>query len=101
MKRAHSNYSSEKSERLEARLSLQQKQLFQHAADLTGRTFTDFIISALQEAASKVIREHEVIGLTAKESKRFADTLLNPPKPNTALKKAAKRHQNFIQDKNE
>ncbi len=99
MKSQSSNYSSEKSERLEARLSRRQKAVFQHAADLTGRSFTDFIISALQEAANKVIREHEVISLTAQESKKFADVLLNPPKPNAALKKAAKRHQNFLDEK--
>ena len=60
MKSQRPNYSSEKAERLEARLSRQQKELIQHAADLAGRSLTDFILSASQEAANKVIREHEV-----------------------------------------
>ena len=96
MKAQRSNYSSEKAERLEARLSQKQKALIQHAADLAGRSLTDFILSASQEAANKVIREHEVITLTAKESERFVDVLMSPPVPNLALKKAAKRHRDFF-----
>ena len=92
-------YSSEKNERLEARLSSAQKALIQHAADLQGRTLTDLVIEATQAAARKIIQEHEVITLTAKGTQVFVTTLLSPGKPNTALKKAAKRHQKFT-DKN-
>ena len=96
MKSQRSNYTSEKAERLEARLSRKQKALIQHAADLAGRSLTDFILSASQEAANKVIREHEVITLSAKESERFVNVLMNPPAPNLALQKAAKRHRDFF-----
>lgn len=88
-----SSYSPEKAERLEARLSRAQKQLIQHAADLVGRSLTDFIVSFSQEAAKKIIREHEIITLTAKESEHFVKALLGPSKPNAALKKAVKRYQ--------
>lgn len=96
MKSQRPNYTSEKAERLEARLSRKQKELIQHAADLTGRSLTDFILSASQEAANKVIREHEVITLTAQESENFVNALMNPPAPNLALQKAAKRHRDFF-----
>lgn len=92
-------YTSEKAERLEARLSRAQKELIQHAADLLGRSLTDFVISSIQEKAKKVIREHEVITLTAKESKDFVNSLINPPLPNAALKKAAQRYNTFIVNK--
>lgn len=88
-------YSEEKAVRLEARLSRVQKGLLQHAADLSGRSLTDFIVTASQEAANKVIREHEILTLTMKESENFVHTLLNPPKPNTALKNAVKRYRKF------
>lgn len=90
------NYTSEKAERLEARLSRKQKELIQHAADLLGRSLTDFILSASQEAANRVIREHEVITLTAQESENFINALMNPSAPNLALQKAAKRHRDFF-----
>lgn len=96
MKAPQPNYSSEKSERLEARLSQMQKKLIQHAADLSGRSLTDFVLKTLQEAAHKVIREHEIVTLTADESKHFVNVLMSPPKPNKALQKAAKRHREFI-----
>ena len=96
MKPQRSNYTSEKAERLEARVSQKQKKLIQHAADLAGRSLTDFILGASQEAANKVIREHEVITLTVQESKHFVNVLINPPTPNSALQKAAKRYRDFF-----
>ncbi|EKD77875.1 MAG: hypothetical protein ACD_42C00140G0002 [uncultured bacterium] len=88
-------YSEEKAERLEARLSRAQKELLQHAADLLGRSLTDFVVTVSQEAANKVIREHAIITLTVKDSENFVRILLNPPKPNVALKKAAQRYKKF------
>ncbi|MCF6767584.1 DUF1778 domain-containing protein [Thiotrichales bacterium 19S11-10] len=90
------NYTAEKSARLEARTSPEQKKLIKHAADLCGQSLTDFILLASQEAANKVIYEHEVTTLTAKESKNFVNALMKPSKPNSALKKAAKRHHDFF-----
>jgi len=98
MKARKNNYSNEKSERLEARLNQVQKKLIQHAADLAGSSLTDFVLKASQEAAHKIIREHEVVTLTAYESERFVNALINPPAPNKALKKAAKRYRDFLKD---
>ncbi|MDF1761348.1 MAG: DUF1778 domain-containing protein [Coxiellaceae bacterium] len=97
MKSQRPSYTTEKSERLEARLSASQKELIQHAADLAGRSLTDFVLSASQEAAKKIIRENEVITLTAQESRKFVDALLNPSEPNTDLQKAAKRYNEFFE----
>lgn len=91
-----SQYSQAKSERLEARISLAQKELFQHAAHLSGRTLTDFIISALQEVASHVIRDHEVTKLSLHDRRAFVQALLNAPKPNKNLLKAAKRYHKKV-----
>ena len=99
MKSQRYNYTHEKAERLEARLSQKQKELIQHAADLADRSLTDFVLSASFEAASKIIRDHEVITLTTQESEIFVNALMNPPAPNAALQKAAKRHRDvFGQD---
>ena len=49
-----------KTARMEARLTGDQKTLFQHAADLTGRSLTDFVVSSAQEIAARTVREHEV-----------------------------------------
>ena len=89
-------YTTSKMERLEARVSSTQKNLFQHAADLLGRTLTDFIISGLQEIATRVIRESELMQLSLPDRKAFVQALLNPPKPNNQLLKAAKRYQKEV-----
>ena len=91
-----SNYLPRKLERLEARLSFAQKELIQHAADLMGRSLSDFVISSTQEAARQVIREHKIIALTTKESKNLVHVLVNPPDPNTALEKAQKQHKKLL-----
>src|SRR5713226_9117460 len=62
--------------RLEARITDKQKALFQHAADLTGRSLTEFIISSAQEVASRTVREHEVLTLSGRDRQVFVDALL-------------------------
>jgi len=48
-----------KSERLEARISPENKELFQRAADIQGRTLTDFVVSSLVSAANQIIQESQ------------------------------------------
>jgi uncharacterized protein (DUF1778 family) len=85
-----------KRERLEARITADQKALFQRAADLSGRSLTDFVVSSLQEAAEEVVRSHEVMRLSARDSAALIEALLNPPPPNENLRAAAERYRKFI-----
>ena len=85
-----------KSNRLEARVSANQKQLFQQAAYLLGRPLTDFVISTLQEAALRVIQEHELLRLLDQDRQLFAQSLMKPPLPNKRLTKAVKRYQREV-----
>ena len=85
-----------KTVRLEARVSADQKHLFQRAADLLGRTMTDFIISSLQESASKIIHEREILKLSLKDTEVFVQALLNPPSPNSKLLKAMAKHEKSV-----
>ena len=82
-----------KLQRLEARITPQQKQLLQRAAGLTGRTLTDFVIASAQEAALKAIEQHTLIALGAADQKAFVEALLNPPAPNSRLRAAWRRSQ--------
>jgi uncharacterized protein (DUF1778 family) len=82
--------------RLEARISPDQKALFQRAAALQGRTLTDFVVGCVAEEAKRVVGENEVIKLSERDRRVFVEALLNPPSPNKALQKAAKRHARQI-----
>src|SRR5579871_1427764 len=78
--------------RLEARISRDQKALFQRAAELQGRTLTDFVIASVHDAAVRVIEETQTIRLSAEESRAFAEALLNPREPTAPLKAAARQY---------
>jgi uncharacterized protein (DUF1778 family) len=90
--------SKARDERLEARVSRDQKALFQRAAELQGRTLTDFVIASVHDAAVQVIAESRAIRLNAEESRAFAEALLNPREPNARLKAAAQRYLKRVGD---
>ena len=75
--------------RLEARISVEQKAMLQQAAALSGRTLSEFVVASAQEAASRVIQEHETVRLSRVEQIAFVTALLNPPPANARLRKAA------------
>ncbi len=78
-----------KVERLEARVKAETKALCQEAANLEGRSLTDFIVASAVESARRVIRERELIDLSRRDRKTFVASLLNPPPPNRRLEEAA------------
>jgi uncharacterized protein (DUF1778 family) len=86
----------ERGARLEARVSVTQKALLQRAATLSGRSLSEFVVSSAQEAAAKVIQEHESVKLTRAEQAAFVQGLLNPPAPSPRLRKAAKTYKQMI-----
>jgi len=88
--------SQERSERLEARTTPDQKALFKRAADLQGRTLSDFIVQAASDTATRVVEQHHVISLTAQEQESFVKALLNPPKPGPRLRAAARRYRQVM-----
>jgi uncharacterized protein (DUF1778 family) len=79
-------------ERLEARIPRNQKALFERAAELQGRTLTDFVIASVHEAPVRVIKEMQTIRLNARDSRAFAEALLNPREPNARLKASTQRY---------
>jgi len=87
---------SAKRARLEARITLDQKELFQRAAALTGRTLTDFVVGSAQEIAARTVREHEAMTLGARDRERFVAALLEAPQPGTRLQKAARRYKDAM-----
>ncbi len=85
-----------KMDRVEARLTEEQKEVIQYAAGLLGLSMSDFLITSAQRAAESVIREHNVITLAAQDSIAFAQAVLNPREPNEALRDAFARHDRQV-----
>jgi uncharacterized protein (DUF1778 family) len=81
-----------KTYRFDARLTEQQKLLIQRAADLEGRTMTDFVLHSAEVAAERTIEKLAILILTAREAGVFVDAILNPPGPGPVLRKAAREY---------
>jgi uncharacterized protein (DUF1778 family) len=79
--------------RLEARVSGDQKSYFQQAADLAGRTLSEFVINSTQDAAAKVMAANEAMMLSRQEQAAFVTGLLKPAEPGARLRLAAKRYR--------
>jgi len=84
---------STRDSRLEARVSVAQKTLFQQAAALSGRTLSEFVVASAQDAAHRVLSEHESIRLSREEQLAFVKVLLESPQPNARLKRAAEEYR--------
>jgi uncharacterized protein (DUF1778 family) len=79
--------------RIEARIAPELKEMFQTAADIENITLSEFLTKSAREAAQAIIANHNVLKLSAADSKAFAEAILNPREPNERLKQAMKRHQ--------
>ena len=71
--------------RIEARIAPDVLALVRRAAEILGRSVSDFVVVAAQEAAHRTIEETHLIRLSVEAQQRFADCLLKPPKPSPAL----------------
>ena len=83
-------------ERLEARLTPQQKKHIEEAARIKGTSVSDFVVLSADAAAVAAIREQEVLALKEEARKVFAHALLHPPAPSRRLAAAAKRYKERV-----
>jgi uncharacterized protein (DUF1778 family) len=82
--------------RLEARISPDLHATLKRAAELQGRTLTDFVVAAVEAAAVKAIERSEVIRLSVADQHAFAAALISPPTPSAALKRAFARRRKLL-----
>ncbi len=82
--------------RLEARLPADVHALLKRAAEIQGRSLTDFVVAAAHDAARRTIEETEIIKLSRVDQQRLAESLVNPPRPTPALRRAFARRQKLF-----
>jgi uncharacterized protein (DUF1778 family) len=83
--------------RLEARITTDLHSLLKRAAELQGRTMTDFVIAAVQDAAQRAIDQAEIVRLSLADQECFAQALLVPPQPSPALERALANRNKLLQ----
>jgi uncharacterized protein (DUF1778 family) len=84
--------------RLEARLPTDVHVLLKRAAEIQGRTLTDFVVAAAQDAAHRAIEEAEVLRLSSADQARLASALLKPSAPASALRRAFRHRRRLLDD---
>lgn len=82
--------------RLEARLPNEIHSLLKRAAEIEGRSLTDFVVSAARDAANRTIEQAGVIRLSLEGQRQIAEALRHPPAPTPALKKAFRRRRELF-----
>jgi uncharacterized protein (DUF1778 family) len=84
--------------RIEARITPDALAVVKRAAEIQGRSVSDFVVAAAQEAAHRTIEETHLIRLSVEDQRRFVDLLLNPPELSPALSRAKDAHVRLIRE---
>ena len=84
--------------RIEARISPDVLTIVKRAAEIQGRSVSDFVVAAAQEAASRTIEEVQIIRLSVADQQSFAEAILNPSSPSPALLRAAGAYRGLIKE---
>jgi len=90
--------SSARSARLEARVSPDALAVLKRAAEIQGRSLSDFVVAAAHEAAQRTIAETQIIRLSVDDQRALAEALVNPPDPVTALRRARDAHRRLVRE---
>jgi uncharacterized protein (DUF1778 family) len=85
-----------RAERLEARITAEQKSLIERAAALQGRSLTDFVLTSVQDAARRAIEEHDRLALSVRDSEAFVEALLKPKPVNDRLRDTVRRYRERV-----
>lgn len=85
--------------RFDARLTKEQKQIFEKAAAIGGyRSLSDFVLSTVEERAQQIITESEKIIASRQDAEIFFNAITNAGQPNEALKSAFEEYKKITSE---
>lgn len=84
---------AEKMDRIDLRVTREQKDILARAAALAGVSMSSFLVSNAVAEARKVVSKSERIMLSARDRDLFYSLFKNPPKPNKNLVKLMQNHR--------
>jgi uncharacterized protein (DUF1778 family) len=82
--------------RLEARITPDALAVVKRAAEIQGRSVSDFVVAAAQEAAHRTIEETQIIRLSVEDQRALAEAILNPPPLAPAMERAIDRYRSVV-----
>ena len=86
----------QRSARIEARITPENLAVIKRAAEIQGRSVSDFVVAAAREAAHREIEETHIIRLTVEQQLQIAEAIVNPPEPTPALRRAFETHRRLF-----
>ncbi|MEA2753823.1 MAG: hypothetical protein QOJ54_112 [Aliidongia sp.] len=86
--------------RIEARIAPEALSVVKRAAELQGRSVSDFVVDAAVTMAEKTIEETCLIRLAVEDQRAIAEALLNPAPLAPALERAIERYRTLIKTPN-
>lgn len=84
---------SRKDERLAVRLSADAKSILENAANVSGRTLSEFVVTSALTVAREAIEDFERMRLTEEDRAIFMAAFSEPAPPSKALMAAAERYK--------
>lgn len=84
--------------RLEARVAPDILAAVRRAAEIAGRSVSDFVVEAARAAAERTIEETQIIRLSLADQERVAALLSLAPKTSPALDRAMDAHRKLIRE---
>ena len=87
---------STRTARVEARIAPEALAVVRRAAELQGRSISDFLVAAALKDAHQTIEDAQIIRLSVDDQQRFAELLLNPPPRAPAMERALNARKRLI-----
>ena len=84
--------------RIEARIAPDTLAAVKRAAEIAGRSVSDFVVDAARAAAERTIAETQIIRLSLADQQRVAALLARPPNSSPALDRAMEAHRSLIRE---
>ena len=84
--------------RLEARIVPDALAVVKRAAEIQGRSISDFVVTAALEAARKTVEETQLVRLSMEDQISFAEAIAKAPEPNDALRRSRDAHRRLLRE---
>ena len=82
--------------RIQARIAPDALAVVRRAAQLQGRSISDFLVAAALKEAHRAIEAAQIIRLSVDDQQRFAELLFNPPPLAPAMQRSLKARKRLI-----
>lgn len=82
--------------RIEARIAPEALQIVKRAAELQGRSVSDFIVNSALNMAHRAIEEAHIIRLAVDDQRAVAEAIFDPPPLTPGMERAIDRYRSVI-----